>query len=80
MTLNLRERAEACVPSLVGRKSFEEEVKVILAFAQQVQEEEREAIIAMIRDDKGMPRKRQYSALNGWSFIVDDIRARGGQP
>ena len=52
----------------------------LLAFAQAVQAEEREALVAMIQDDKGYPRQPQYSALNGWSFIVEAIRARGGKP
>ena len=59
---------------------YNQRVEAILAFAQAVQEEEREALVAMIQDDKGYPRQPQYSALNGWSFIVEAIRARGGKP
>src|SRR3990167_2975066 len=79
---NLRKQAEAVAQSICDNDGFlqPEHIDLIEAFAQQMQEEEREALVAMIQDDKGYPRQPQYSALNGWSFIVEAIRARGGKP
>src|SRR3990167_4106656 len=79
---NLRKQAEAVAQSICDNDGFlqSEHIDLIEAFGQQMQEEEREALVAMIQDDKGYPRQPQYSALNGWSFIVEAIRARGGKP
>ena len=79
---DLRKQAEAVAQSICDNDGFlqSEHIDLIEAFGQQMQEEEREALVAMIQDDKGYPRQPQYSALNGWSFIVEAIRARGGKP
>ena len=79
---NLRKQAEAVAQSICDNDGFlqSEHIDLIEAFGQQMQEEEREALVAMIQDDKGYPRQPQYSALNGWWFIVEAIRARGGKP
>ena len=75
--MTLRERASVVLAELIGQGTPQSPAWLdhLEAFAQQVQEEERRAIVAMIQDNNGYPRKRSYSALNGWSFIIDDIRA-----
>src|SRR3990167_1283316 len=59
---NLRKQAEAVAQSICDNDGFlqSEHIDLIEAFGQQMQEEEREALVAMIQDDKGYPRQNVY--------------------